>query len=204
MGQRRSAAAITRPSRRTAVGAGAGSADQPLSLSVFATELGWLGVVGKGETVMRTFVGHGSPDEVRSAARGALAGATTNEPLPERDWNPRLRRALESFARGNRVDFRHLAVDLGGLTAFRQKVLELTRRIPYGRTATYGELAQRAGKENAARAVGAAMASNPIPLIIPCHRVVASGGTIGGFSGPHGVELKRRLLELEGVMLKDR
>jgi methylated-DNA-[protein]-cysteine S-methyltransferase len=78
-------------------------------------------------------------------------------------------------------------------------VLQLARKIGYGRTVAYGELAARAGNSRAARAIGAVMASNPLPIIVPCHRVVASGGAIGGFSAPHGIELKKRLLEMEAT-----
>ena len=86
-------------------------------------------------------------------------------------------------------------VDLSGVPAFQRRVLQALRRVPYGRTITYGQLAARAGRPRAARAVGQAMAHNPVPLIVPCHRVVASGGGLGGFGG--GLALKRRLLALE-------
>ena len=85
------------------------------------------------------------------------------------------------------------------VTPFQFKVLEAVSTIPYGSTATYGGIARRVGVPDGARAVGAACAANPIPLIIPCHRVVAAAG-LGGFGG--GVELKRRLLEHEGARLK--
>ncbi len=84
-------------------------------------------------------------------------------------------------------------------TPFQFKVLEAVSAIPYGSTATYGEIAERVGSPSAARAVGAACGANPIPLIIPCHRVVAAAG-LGGYGG--GPALKRKLLELEGVRLK--
>jgi len=84
---------------------------------------------------------------------------------------------------------------------FRRRVWDLTAGVPYGAVTTYGELARRAGKPGAARAVGGAMAANPLPLVVPCHRVLAAGGKLGGFSGGEGVELKRRLLRLEGVRL---
>lgn len=81
-------------------------------------------------------------------------------------------------------------------TAFRAKVYEITRKIPYGKTLSYSEVAVKAGSPNAARAVGAAMAANPLPLIIPCHRVVGSNGKLTGFTG--GLKIKEMLLELEG------
>lgn len=81
-------------------------------------------------------------------------------------------------------------------TPFRAKVYEVTRKIPYGKTLSYSEVAAKAGSPKAARAVGAAMAANPLPLIIPCHRVVGSNGKLTGFTG--GLNIKEMLLELEG------
>ncbi len=78
-------------------------------------------------------------------------------------------------------------------------MLRACARIPYGRTRTYGALAREIGAPRAARAVGGAMAANPIPLLIPCHRVLAANNRMGGFSAEGGVGVKRRMLELEGV-----
>ena len=83
-------------------------------------------------------------------------------------------------------------------TAFQQKVWQAMRRIPAGKTQSYGELAKSIG--SAARAVGGACGANPIPILIPCHRVLATGGSIGGYSGDGGAETKRALLRLEGVL----
>jgi O-6-methylguanine DNA methyltransferase len=149
-------------------------------------------------------MGHASADEVRRALAASLAdgstsagpGADGNKALVERDWHPELRRALERYAQGRFVDLAAFEIEIGPTTDYRRRVLETARRIPYGETLSYGELAARAGKPRAARAVGSAMASNRIALLIPCHRVVSAGG-IGGFSCRTGVELKRRLLELE-------
>jgi methylated-DNA-[protein]-cysteine S-methyltransferase len=88
-------------------------------------------------------------------------------------------------------------VDLDGLPPFQRKVLLAERRVPYGRTITYGALAAKVGRPRAARAVGQALAHNPVPLVVPCHRVIAAGGGLGGFGG--GLALKRRLLALEGA-----
>jgi len=85
---------------------------------------------------------------------------------------------------------------------FQQQVLKITSRIPYGQVYTYGEIAKKIGKPKASQAVGQALGANPIPILIPCHRVVASGGKLGGFSGRQGeagVQLKKKLLQLEGV-----
>jgi methylated-DNA-[protein]-cysteine S-methyltransferase len=89
---------------------------------------------------------------------------------------------------------------LTGLTDFQQRVVRECRRIPYGHTLAYGELAVRAGSPHAARAVGGVMARNRIALVIPCHRVVGSAGKLGGYSAPDGIRMKTRLLELEGAI----
>lgn len=98
-------------------------------------------------------------------------------------------------------DLLKVAIDLEGLPAFTRSVLELLREVPPGQVVTYGELASRAGSPRAARAVGSVMARNPLPIIIPCHRVVASDGTLGGFAGEtrgEALALKEELLRYEG------
>lgn len=114
------------------------------------------------------------------------------EPLAE------LKAKLARYFRGEEVAFDE-PVDLRDATPFQKAVWEETRRIPWGQTSTYGEIAAALGKPGAARAVGRALAANPVPIIIPCHRVLRSDGSLGGFGG--GVELKKRLLELEAVAL---
>ena len=105
-------------------------------------------------------------------------------------------RQMKEYLQGKRRTFR-LKVDLGNQTAFRRRVLRKTADIPYGDTITYGALAKRSGRPGGARAVGQAMANNPIPIIIPCHLVLASDGGLGGYSG--GLKYKKMLLKLEGV-----
>jgi methylated-DNA-[protein]-cysteine S-methyltransferase len=103
---------------------------------------------------------------------------------------------------GHNVDFTGVELDLGGQSEFFSRIYAATRRIGWGQTTTYGGLARDIGAgPEAARAVGQAMAGNPIPLIIPCHRVLAAGGMVGGFSAPGGSASKIRMLELEGVPL---
>ncbi len=101
---------------------------------------------------------------------------------------------------GEETDFRGVRLDLDGEDAFFRRVYDAARRVGWGRSTTYGALAQEVGAgREAARDVGQAMATNPTPLIIPCHRVLAAGGKIGGFSAPGGAKTKKRMLELEGV-----
>src|SRR5262245_17650821 len=109
--------------------------------------------------------------------------------------------ALERYFAGKRVDFAPVAVDLEGIAPFYRRVYDAARGIAWGETATYGELARRAGSPGAARGVGQAMSRNPVPVIIPCHRILASGNKVGGFSAFGGTSAKERLLALEGVRL---
>ena len=101
----------------------------------------------------------------------------------------------EYFAGGRRVF--QLPCDLSGLPRFTRLVLEVLQTVPFGATVTYGELAQRAGAPRAARAVGRALAVNPLPIVIPCHRVVAANGHLGGYSGGAGPATKAWLLAFE-------
>ena len=100
---------------------------------------------------------------------------------------------------GETQDCRGIAVDLEGVTPFFRQVYEVTREIPPGQTRTYGEIAKAAGQPGAAQEVGQAMAKNPVPIIVPCHRVAAAGGKLGGFSAPGGPATKAKLLALEGA-----
>jgi methylated-DNA-[protein]-cysteine S-methyltransferase len=108
------------------------------------------------------------------------------------------RRELEQYFEGRRRRF-ELSLDWRlSSPGFRRKVLRATARIPYGETTTYGEMALAAGSPNAYRAAGSALGSNPIPLIVPCHRVLLSGGAVGNYGG--GPEMKEFLLRLEGAL----
>ncbi len=105
------------------------------------------------------------------------------------------RRQLDEYFEGRRHEFA-LQIDLRPTTDFTRRVLDELARVPYGETTTYGSLAQRAGRPSAARAVGTVMNRNPVPIVLPCHRVVGSTGSLVGYGG--GLERKRHLLELEG------
>jgi len=111
-------------------------------------------------------------------------------------------RLVTAYFEGQAVDFSPVPLDLSDVTPFRLRVYEALRAVPRGRVVDYGELASSAGTAGAARAVGQAMAHNPLPLFVPCHRVVAASGRIGGFSAPGGPVTKRRLLELEATPLE--
>jgi methylated-DNA-[protein]-cysteine S-methyltransferase len=110
------------------------------------------------------------------------------------------RRELAEYLNGRRTSFT-VPVDLLHVTPFQRSVLEAARSVPRGQVATYGDIGRRIGRPGAARAVGQALGSNPVPIVVPCHRVLASDGTLGGYSGRGGLRTKRRLLTLEGALL---
>ncbi len=161
-------------------------------LDVFPSDLGWMAMLGSQKGLRRLTFGHDSPEAAVRATPGAAVEKT--EPTP---WNRPLKRRLQAYAEGERDDFRDVRLDLGPLAGFRRRVLSLCRHIPYGSTLTYGQLAAWAGSPRAARAVGQCMAANPVPLVIPCHRVISSNGGLGGYSAAGGLRLKRRLLQRE-------
>jgi len=113
-----------------------------------------------------------------------------------------VREAIEGIVAvlaGAPADLRSVALDERGIDAFRRAVYAATRDIAPGTTRSYGEVAQAIDQPGAARDVGAALARNPFPIIVPCHRVVAANGALTGFSAPGGLATKRRLLQLEGA-----
>jgi methylated-DNA-[protein]-cysteine S-methyltransferase len=100
---------------------------------------------------------------------------------------------------GESRDLRNVAIDDLAIDPFRRRVYDATRAIPPGSTATYGDIARAIGSPEGARDVGAALARNPFPIVVPCHRVIAASGALHGFSAPGGLATKRRMLELEGA-----
>jgi methylated-DNA-[protein]-cysteine S-methyltransferase len=110
----------------------------------------------------------------------------------------RPRRELDEYFEGKRRDF-DLPLDLAALPSFQQLVLAELQLVPYGATATYGGLAERIGRPRAARAVGGALNKNPVPIVVPCHRIVGASGSLVGYAG--GLERKEKLLALEGAVL---
>jgi methylated-DNA-[protein]-cysteine S-methyltransferase len=158
---------------------------------VFQTPLGWIGLGGTEAGVSRLTFGH----TTRQAAEQILQ--TWDLPLQPWSWLPEVCLALHAYAGGDRIPLASLPQAPPSGTTFQRAVIRELLKIPYGEVCTYAELAKRAGREGAARAVGTVMSQNPLPLIRPCHRVVGSGGCLGGYSAPQGVQMKRLLLDLE-------
>ncbi|KAB2847882.1 MAG: methylated-DNA--[protein]-cysteine S-methyltransferase [Hyphomicrobiaceae bacterium] len=164
---------------------------------VFDTAIGRMGLAWS--TLALTRLSLPERDECALACR---LGADHRMPaaiLP--DWVADLVGALKRYAEGSREEFADVPLDLEGMGEFRRRIYEATRRVGYGELVSYGELARRLEEPGAARAVGQAMAQNPLPIVIPCHRVVGSAGKPGGFSAHGGLAAKERLLALEGRSL---
>ncbi len=165
------------------------------SLAVFRSSFGWVAIVGSGEVVRALTFGHATARAAAMAIPVPLRNAAVQRP-----WCEGLARRIQAFLAGVPEDFGDVRVDPGPQTPFQARVMACLRQVGWGRTITYAELARQAGFPRAARAVGNCLAANRIPLILPCHRVVGTGGRLGGFSAPGGVATKRRLLLLEGSL----
>ena len=160
----------------------------------FKTKLGWTGLIQSDSTVRRISIGHLTRQSIQN--RNEFADYRSARPD---SFETGLIDALSAYAEGVAVDFGDWRVDTLGMTRFEKRVSDCCRQIPFGTTLTYGQLAEQAGFPKAYRAVGSVMAKNKFPIVEPCHRVVAAGKNLGGFSSPQGVSTKIQLLEMEGV-----
>jgi methylated-DNA-[protein]-cysteine S-methyltransferase len=170
-------------------------ASSPSRVLAFPTDLGWVATVWQGERLTELTFGHRYSHAAIKALK--LPDAAPDAMTIDAQAQTAFAQRVQAYATGHPDDFSDVPIALDGCTDFQRRVLRQCRRIAHGRTMTYAELAARAGAARAARAVGGVMARNRIPLVIPCHRVVGSGGALGGFSAPDGIRMKRRLLELE-------
>jgi methylated-DNA-[protein]-cysteine S-methyltransferase len=165
---------------------------------LFSTEMGVAGIAWSDDGMITRFR---LPDPDRANAERQFRGkAEPGDPPPA--VAAVIAQAKRYFA-GEQIDFAGVDLDLTGVDPSRRPIYEALRKVAFGETVTYGELARRAGASapTAAQDVGVAMARNPVPLIIPCHRVLAAGGKLGGFSAPGRTETKERMLALEGVFI---
>jgi len=167
----------------------------PLRFTSFKTDSGWVGMLVSPAGIVKLTL----PQATERAALAELELGQDAMRVSFERFDEAVSRIRDYF-RGKPVDFTD-RLDLSAGTEFQKKVWSSCRDIPYGQTRSYGWIAARIGQPGASRAVGNALGKNPIPIIIPCHRVLAADGGIGGFSG--GLPAKRNLLKLEGVKVKD-
>lgn len=160
-------------------------------LCPFQTDLGWMVICGSERGITRLTFGH-----LTAEAALETAGNWGQDSI-DFEWYSETRDLLQRYAAGERVTFKEVPVEYSVTTDFQRNVLDELRRIEYGQSCSYAELAEAAGSPKAARAVGSVMANNRIPLILPCHRIVGSGGHLGGYSAPDGLRMKQRLLAME-------
>ena len=163
--------------------------------SLFDTVIGPCAVAWGARGIVGIRLPSETPDETATSL-GPVACKPSTEPTPQ------IRHAIDRISAllaGEDPDLGEITIDLSRLTDFDRRVLDLTRAIPRGRTRTYGAIAIELGDPLLARDVGRALAHNPIPIVVPCHRVVGADEKLVGFSAPGGLVTKRRLLATEGV-----
>ena len=165
---------------------------------MFETAIGFCGIAWSDRGITGFQLPEGDTSSTRRSMTSRFPGVIETAPTPD------IQRAIDAVValmRGDAVDLGFIAVDMDGLPDFHQRVYDIARTIPPGVTLTYGQVATRLGDPGAARAVGQALGRNPIPVIVPCHRVLAAGGKTGGFSAPGGSATKLNLLAIEGAQL---
>ena len=186
--------------RRTIQRGGAGSGLRNVVFYSFPTRLGWTALAADGELLCGLTFGH---DDAAGAIRSVGNTLATSPEATDRVATApatvrQVIERLKAFAAGEPGDFLDVALCTAHLTALGEAVTERCRQIAWGETLSYRELAAECGRPGAARAVGNVMRNNRFPLIVPCHRVLASGGGLGGYSAPQGLVMKQRLLAMEG------
>jgi len=161
--------------------------------TIFKTDWGYFGLAGTENGILRSCLPQPNPAAAEKQLLASIGEARFDE-----DFFRDLQNRITSYFKGCYVTFGpEIPLLFDGLSPFAAAVLRACRQVTFGKTTSYGQLAQRVGVPGAARAVGTALSRNPIPLIIPCHRIIRSNGKIGGFSAAGGVSLKKKLLELE-------
>lgn len=164
--------------------------------ALFETAIGHCGIVWSERGIVGVQLPERNEDATRHrvlrrfpAARGAVPPADIQRAIDD----------IVALLGGEPRDLTHVTIDTDGVADFNRRVYDIARTIPPGATLSYGEIAERLGDRNLARVVGQALGQNPIPIVVPCHRVMAAGGKVGGFSAPGGVVTKLRLLTIEGA-----
>jgi len=161
--------------------------------TIFKTRWGYFGLAGSEGGMVRACLPTARQDDVKCRLVQGLG-----EVRFEKEFFRILQGKISAYFEGVCVNFgRDIPIVLDGFSPFAERILRACRDISYGKTMSYGEVARRAGVAGGGRAVGGVLAKNPLPLIIPCHRVICANGELGGFSAAGGVRYKKRLLGLE-------
>jgi methylated-DNA-[protein]-cysteine S-methyltransferase len=162
--------------------------------ALFDTAIGTCAIAWNDRGIAGVQLPGSSPDATRSQMRKRFAGFQESDPTEAtRDAVDR----MTALMAGKPSDMSPIPLDMGGVPDFNRRVYDVTCAIAPGQTLTYGEVAARIGEPGAAQSVGQALGANPVPIIVPCHRVLAAGGKVGGFSAPGGISTKRKMLAIE-------
>jgi methylated-DNA-[protein]-cysteine S-methyltransferase len=167
-----------------------------LGFTLFETAIGHCGIVWSERGVVGVQLPERNEDATRRRVLRRFPAARGAMPPPD------IQRAIDDIVAllgGEPRDLTHVTIDTDGVADLNRRVYTIARTIAPGATLSYGEIAERLGDRNLARDVGQALGQNPIPIIVPCHRVLAAGGKVGGFSAPGGVVTKLKLLTIEGA-----
>jgi O-6-methylguanine DNA methyltransferase len=169
-----------------------------LKYAIFKTDWGFFGLLADERGLLRTVL---PAKNFQSAKKYLLVGMFSLAKEDKRLF-PELQKSIITYYKGTYVNFNKLflSVIYPGFGSFGRKVVKVCKAVPTGQTITYSQLAKKAGFPKAARAVGNILAKNPLPLIIPCHRVVRADGKIGNFSAPGGSRMKKKMLEHEKLI----
>ena len=168
-----------------------------LEFTLFDTPIGRCAIVWSERGVVGLQLPEGSEEKARARVTKRFPSAAAAPSTPE------IRKAINlivALLEGQPSDLSGIALDMDRVADFEQRVYAIARKIPPGQTLTYGDIATKLGDKLAARDVGQAMGKNPFPIVVPCHRVVAANGKLGGFSANGGVKTKLRLLAIEGTL----
>ena len=160
---------------------------------VFEVEGGWFGLFGTENAVFRTCL----PASSSGRCRRELLKGIDERAKYDKAYFKSVQEKVSSYYKGRAVNFSDVPVDISGLGEFTKRILTACRTIKSGKTLTYGQIAIKAGSPKGARAAGNALAANPLPLIIPCHRIICANGNPGGYSGQGGKKTKKKMLDFE-------
>ncbi len=165
-------------------------------ITIFKTSIGFCAIAWKDKMIVRLFL----PEKNKYEMEASISNMDNFKLTPPNSSISKIIKEITAHLAGKLTMLENVSIDISSCPPFHQKVYSATRRIIPGQTISYGDLAKIAGSPSAAQAVGQAMAKNPIPLIIPCHRVLAANDKIGGFSSPNGIQMKKELLAIEKAL----
>lgn len=167
-----------------------------IAFALFDSAIGRCAIVWNAHGIAGVSFPEGNEQATRKRLLRRHPSARESSPPPD------VQRVIDDIVAllaGDPRDLRHVRLDMAGLSDLQRRVYDIARGIPPGATLTYGEIAERLGDRLLARDVGEALGHNPFPIIVPCHRVLAAGGKLGGFSAPGGARTKLQLLSIEGA-----